>query len=388
VFLAVRSRIDLDGRQWLIADLGGGSVEVSLADASGIRWSQSHTMGSVRLLEELAVAGDEAGRFTRLLEEYVGTLKVPPLARLDGPLGFVATGGNMETLAKLAGAEPDRRGVSVVPAKTLHRVIDTLARLSYRERVADLGLREDRADVILPAAMVYERLCKLGGLEEIHVPHVGVREGVIIDHVADVTTVAEKKDRHEEEIRTAAINFGRRFMLEETHTLHVARLALSLFDQLSEIHEMGPDERRILLAASILHDVGQYISYRKHHKHSMYLIAESELPGFSDAELLMVANVARYHRKREPAAEHEAYMKLSEPYRASVSKLAAILRIADALDREHARKVKSVKVILSDKEMILKLAGSGDMMLEMWSLERKASLFSKVFNLNMKTVIG
>ena len=120
----------------------------------------------------------------------------------------------------------------------------------------------------------------------------------------------------------------------------------------------------------------------------MYLIGESELPGFNTMEIQIIANVARYHRKREPSPHHEAYMKLEETVRSKVSRLAAIHRIADALDREHTKRVKSIKVILGQRDVILKLFGTGDMMLEMWALGKKGQLFNKVFNLKVKAVVG
>ncbi len=177
VHLAVARRMPLGNRTWLLVDLGGGSVEVSLVDQNGTYWSESHTMGSVRLLEELTEAGADPGRFRRLLAEYISVLKVPSMPEGNTLAGYVATGGNIETLAKLGGFA-DEMSVSHLPVDTLRAIIEQLARLSYRERVDELGLREDRADVILPAAMVYERLADLAGADEIQVPHVGIKEGV------------------------------------------------------------------------------------------------------------------------------------------------------------------------------------------------------------------
>jgi exopolyphosphatase/guanosine-5'-triphosphate,3'-diphosphate pyrophosphatase len=142
-------------------------------------------MGSVRLLEQLSVAGDEPGRFRRRLQEYIATLRIPA-TRKGGVAGFIATGGNIETLARLTASPPDERGVARIPLADLRAVIERLALLSFRERIEQLGLREDRADVILPAAMVYERLCVLAGCDAVHVPAVGVKDGVVLDVVDDV----------------------------------------------------------------------------------------------------------------------------------------------------------------------------------------------------------
>ncbi len=384
VHLAIRSRMVLGRDRWVLVDLGGGSVEVSLADDSGILWSESHTMGSVRLLEELAEADDEPGRFRRILEEYVATLRVPSAARQRRPAGFIATGGNMESLARLAGAKPDAAGVSVVPAGDLARVIETLSRLSYRRRVEELGLREDRADVILPAALVYERLAGLAGADRIHVPHVGVKEGVLLD-VVDACTGRERHDeRTEREVYDSALNLGRRYMFDEEHAEHVTALARSLFDQLRPAHRMGPDERRVLTAAALLHDVGSYISYKKHHRHSLYIITNSEVTGLSPRELLLAGQVARYHRKGDPDPQHDHFRRLTEEERKRVARLASILRMADAMDREHRRRVRSVRVSVKGSEVVIEPEVEGEILLERWSLEKRCGLFARTFGLEVR----
>jgi exopolyphosphatase/guanosine-5'-triphosphate,3'-diphosphate pyrophosphatase len=379
VHTAVATRIPLGSRKWLLVDLGGGSVEVSLVDQTGSYWSESHTMGSVRLLEELTGAGADPGRFRRLLAEYIAVLKLPVPA--DGrPLaGYIATGGNIEALAKLAGF-PDEVGVTRLPVDTLRSVIEELARLSYRQRVDDLGLRDDRADVILPAAMVYERLAELCGANEILVPHVGVKEGVLYDLVDELVSRQDHEDRREREVLTSAVTVGRKYHFDEAHARHVAMLATSLFDQLGSLHGLSDEDRRILHAAAMLHDVGQFVSYKGHHKHSLYLIANSELPTFSRNEMQMVANVARYHRKAHPAEHHDDFMILSQDERERVVRLAAILRVADSLDREHVQRVTGVTAKMTDDEVLLWLDGSAGVLLEGWALRQKANLFSKLFD--------
>ena len=182
VHMAVRNRVRLGHQKWLIADLGGGSVEVSVVDENRVYRTESHEMGSVRLLEELTVAGEEPARFRRRLEEYIAPLRDSRLLRAR-VAGFIATGGNIETLARLVHATVDERAVATLPVAKLRAIIERLAALSYRERVSQLNLREDRADVILPAAMVYERLAMLAGADSVLVPGVGVKDGVLWDLV-------------------------------------------------------------------------------------------------------------------------------------------------------------------------------------------------------------
>ncbi len=379
VHLAVGSRIDLSGGKWILVDLGGGSVEVSLVDDAGMLWSESHTMGSVRLLEELAEADGDPGRFRRLLEEYVSILRIPAPAQYWSPSGFIATGGNIETLAEITAARVDGDGVAHLPTADLHAMIQHLARLPYRERMERFGLREDRADVILPAALVYHRLAEVAGVPEILVPGLGVKEGVLLDLVQDLASDEGHERRQEAELVQAAISLGRRFMFDEAHGVHVGRLSMRLFELLEPLHGLSSRDRQLLHAAAILHDIGTFVSAKKHHKHSLYLIYRSELPGLSPSENLIVGNIARYHRRSHPLPHHQEYMRLSPKERVRVDQLAAILRLSDALDRQHLQLVDDLEIDVRGLDLHLTLKGKGDLLLERWALSQKKRLFEETF---------
>jgi exopolyphosphatase/guanosine-5'-triphosphate,3'-diphosphate pyrophosphatase len=384
VHLAVSSRIDLTGGKWVLADLGGGSVEVSLVDDAGILWSQSHTMGSVRLLEELAGSETDPGRFQRLLGEYISVLRMPAPTQYWEPSGFIATGGNIESLARLAVVERDANGVASLPVTSLESVIELLARMSYRDRMEQLGLREDRADVILPAAMVYHRLARLVGVDRILVPGVGVQEGLLLDLVDALVAHDRHEARQERQLVQAAVSLGRKYMFDEAHGLKVGELATRLFDQLVDLHHLSADDRLVLLAAAILHDIGGYISQRAHHKHSLYIISGSELPGLSAAQILLAANVARYHRKSLPEPRHDAFMRMPPEDRAKVSPLAGSLRITDSLDLQQLQLVEAVEASVEGGELRLKLHGKGDLMLERWAVSKRMALFVEALGLKVR----
>jgi exopolyphosphatase / guanosine-5'-triphosphate,3'-diphosphate pyrophosphatase len=379
VHLAVGSRIDLRGGKWILVDLGGGSVEVSLVDDAGMLWSESHTMGSVRLIEELAEVDEDPGRLRRLLEEYVSVLRIPAPAQYWSPSGFIATGGNIETLAEITAARVDESGTAHLPTADLEAMIQILARLSYHERMERFGLREDRADVILPAALVYHRLATVAGLPMILVPGLGVKEGILLDLVEDLASAEGHERRQEAELVQAAVSLGRRFMFDEAHGMQVGRLSMRLFELLENLHGLTPRDRQLLHAAAVLHDVGTFIAAKKHHKHSLYLISRSELPGLSPTENLIVANVARYHRRSHPQTHHEEYMRLPPKARVRVDQLAAILRIADALDRQHLQLVEDIRLDVRGLDLHIALSGEGDLLLERWALSRKKSLFEETF---------
>ncbi|MEO5509351.1 MAG: Ppx/GppA phosphatase family protein [Longimicrobiales bacterium] len=375
VHLAVRSRIDLRKGHWVIADLGGGSCETAVVDDKTVRDTVSHAIGTVRLLQELG-GSDADEEFEQRVEEYVNAVRLPIRQKAAG---FVATGGNIEALSKLAAADADDDGVSVIPLNVLRSIRKRLSRLTFEERVANLDLREDRADVIIPAAIVYERICVKSGVDRIHVPNVGVKDGILLDLVDDMIEHVPHAKRQEQVIASAALAIGKRYGFESPHARQVSRLALSLFDQLAGLHGLGETERRILLAASLLHDVGAFINQEKHHKHSYYIITQTEIPGIDADELEIVAQVARYHRKGEPALHHDPYVDLSAGDRMRVCRLAAILRVADALDREHRQAVRTVEVKIGDDAVILEITGKGDLSLERWALDKKGKMFERIY---------
>lgn len=387
VWIAVRHRVDLGDARWMTVDLGGGSLEISEVSRDGIHWSESHTMGTVRMLEELGDQHGDAAAVRALMEEYVGTLRIPDHVNGADTAGLLATGGNIEALAKLADCGTDDQGVSRLPLEALRETIRELGAMTVAERIDRLGLRQDRADVIHPAGLLYERVAVLTGVDEIHVPHVGVKEGVLLDLADDVSGPGVYASRLEQQAFLGALALGRRYQFDEAHARHVARLALSLFDQLEELHGLDETDRRLLLVASVLHDIGQFISYRRHHKHSLYLIYNSDLPNVSADELPLVALVARYHRRAEPKDSHYLFGDLDADARRRVGRLGAILRVADSLDREHLQRISTVTARVDGEHLELVVEGQGDLLLEQWALRKKARMFTSVFGLRVRFLV-
>lgn len=198
VWIAMRNRLALGSDQYLTMDLGGGSLEISLISDKGIHWTESHMMGTVRMLEELGGGDVKPKRLQRLFSEYAGMLRIPDHIDRDRLAGVVATGGNIEALANLAGCVPDATGVSRLPTKALKEIAKSLAGMSVAQRTQELELEADRADVILPAALIYGRVAKIAGAEEILVPNVGVKDGILLDLAEDVAGPKVRASRLEE----------------------------------------------------------------------------------------------------------------------------------------------------------------------------------------------
>jgi len=389
----VEARVDLSRGRSLLVDVGGGSVEVTLVEDGQIAFSESYRLGAVRLLEALARAPHGKGEsgegvdFVALVEQYVGSLdgRIRERLGLGRIARFVATGGNVESLADLAaraGTLRKREGCDALQRKALASWIQRLAGLSYRERVEQLALAPDRADVILPAAVVYYRLASVAGVPELLVPRVGLRDGLLREVVAGHLETAQAAERRETVLASARA-LARKYHSDLGHVEKVRELSLRLFDQTAELHRLGAEERVLLEAAALLHDVGTFVATSAHHKHGYYLIRNSDVVGLSDEERELVALIARYHRRSAPKPTHEAFQLLARADRLRTLQLAGLLRLADALDREHQGKVADVSVELGARSVELRLharRGTRDgLALERWAVGRKAELFQEAF---------
>lgn len=386
VYRALKPQLRPGKRPWLLANLGGGSLETALVNQDGVLVSETHTLGAVRLWEEFKASAHKPKIFLRLLEEYVSTLRLGFQETGRPWAGFLATGGNIEELAKMAKAPETAKGIRELSAAALRRLLEELLATPLKQRMTRWGIYPDRADVVVPAAVVYLHLSQLSGLTKFRVPEVGTKEGILFDLVDRLTLNSAYALRQEKQLTHMSLSLGRRYQFDEAHGRHVSRLALSLFKQLRARHGLGPEDQRLLLVASLLHDIGAYISYKKHHKHSLYLISQSELPGFSPEDMLLAANVARYHRKNTPSLDHESYASLLPAQRLRVAKMASLLRIADALDRDHAQTLREVAVRVKRPWLELKITGKDPRELEHWALERKAQLFTQLFKLRVRIV--
>jgi exopolyphosphatase / guanosine-5'-triphosphate,3'-diphosphate pyrophosphatase len=379
VHLAIKERVHLNGKIALLVDIGGGSVEISLGNKSGIISTQSYAMGSVRLLRILDQRRLNGIRFNQLVNRYVDVTNT----RLKKELGgqkiemCIGTGGSIESIGDIRRELFNKRSSSKITTVELASVSRKIQALNVEERVKQFHLRPDRADVISPAAVVLQKILRQAGVREILIPGVGVKDGILSEIVWEIMYRGKHLDR--DQVMSSAFQFGRKYAFDEQHGIAVSRLALQIFDQSRQIHGLDGESRMMLEVASLLHDIGQYVGVSNHHKHTFYLLQAGPIIGLSPAQIEIIANVARYHRKSPPRLEHEQFKSLSPKQRKVVSTLAAILRVADAIDRQHADCVQTVNLTFKRQKVTLRLRGGGDLLLAKWALAKRSDLFEKIF---------
>lgn len=380
---AVAEKVDLKKKRAVLVDVGGGSVEVTIVQDNEIRSTESFNLGAVRILQMVEDKVPSNKKTLTLMREHVETIHRRLKKELDGEAVdlCVATGGNIEALGDLRHEllkEPEN---TMIGLEELEKLIKQISSLSQEERIERLGLRPDRADVILPASLLYLKVARVANVDAIVIPHVGLKDGVIADIVDELYGDAKQIQRSQ--AVTSAVQLGRKYGFDEPHARIVADLALQIFDQTKELHGLDEGARLILEVGSLLHDIGQFVDMTGHHKHSHYLISASRFIGLSERQVQLVANISRYHRKSSPKLEHEPYRVLAQRDRILVAKLAGILRLADALDHEHLQKIEKVKVEFKKNRVLLLPRGDGDFLLEKWSLNRKSDLFEQTFGVKV-----
>ncbi|MDE3169060.1 MAG: HD domain-containing protein, partial [Acidobacteriota bacterium] len=337
VCAAVRWALGERVRPALIFDLGGGSLEINFFDRGVLQRRLALPLGTIRLMETYSIQGKINEENAWRLQHHVTALlrsALPSPPNLSRAVS-VACGGNAEALARLAAGAPAGK-VPTISVPFLREQLWRLLDLDVPGRMRVFRLRKDRAEVLGIAAIVIHAVARWLRLRSMLVPGVGVREGLLLQIVGEQYSGGVISD--EEKDRAAAFLagvrwFARRVNYDAPHAEQVARLSLSLFDQLRPLHEMGQEQRMLLEAGAILHDAGYFISKKSHHRHGEYMVRNSEIPGVAGWRRDVIAALVRYHNsKSEPQPQHASYAALNGERRQQMRMLTSLLRIAEKLE--------------------------------------------------------
>lgn len=387
VFVSAAAHFPLSGRS-AVVDIGGGSVELVVAFGGQIEHVVSVPLGA-RVVSEQFVDADpisDAG-FKRMKKFVRSTLQDAVAESGESAQLLVGSGGSVTSAAAMIASQRGPRidefqGFEVTRAEVM-RLLSDLSRSTAEMRRKMAGLQPERADIILAGVLVLAEVMKLTGAASVSVNARGIREGIIIDTVGCGDSQSSALDRGE-----AVRRFGEQCRYDAEHAEQVARLALELFDQLQDPLSLEPEIRPILEAAAWLHDVGYHVAYDRHHRHTYHLVMHSRLPGFTGRELRRIAATARYHTKALPKASHEAWSALDPADRALVEPAAAILRLADGLDRGRAGHVSHLEAMVDAHGLTIVVYGEGEMHPELYGSEKKRDLFERVFGLPVTVTVS
>src|SRR5882672_4142859 len=381
---AVFAALGPDSQAGCIADLGGGSLEISVLRDHAVLQTAQLPVGTVRLMTTLNLHGDMRPAQAEQVRKYLRALlesKLPTCPNLADGL-TVALGGNAETLANVAPG-PRHHGLPTLELSLLRERLPELLRMDVRDRMKAYAVRRDRADVMGIAAIIFVTLGRYLNVRTLAVPAVGIREGVIHEIA---TEAFSRKEPHRytakaRELLAGTRSFSRRLERDQRHAEHVRELSLQLFDQLQPLHHLSADARVILEAAALLHDIGHAISHKGHHKHGEYLTMNGDIPGLEGRDRALTAAVVRYHnRKAQPENHHVAYASLNNSDRRLARRLASLVRIAEGLDHSHRERINTVQATFQRGAVGLQLATRGDASEDIRDASRSCELFEKEFH--------
>jgi exopolyphosphatase/guanosine-5'-triphosphate,3'-diphosphate pyrophosphatase len=378
----------------VVIDIGGGSVEVTRGTGANVELGRSFKLGVIRLTERFIKSDPllqrEERKIVRYIEDEIGEyLDQVVRAGYDRVIG---TSGTVLSLGSVASAMDGSVPASLrnrrIPARQLHRVRKELTRLDLQRRLRVPGLEPRRADLAVAGAVLLDTLLKRLGAEEITLCDLSLREGLILDYIARHRKEIAQADRYPDVRRRSVIELAERCNYWPEHAQQVARLALALFDQTRPLHSLTDREREWLEYAAILHDVGVHISYEGHHKHSYYLIKNGDLRGFEPDEIETIALLARYHRRATPKRRHEGFADLPRRRRNAIGTLAAILRLAESLDRSHSQTITSLDLHDRGDDALLQVRTGGDAELELWAAGRHAAPFERLLHKPLRVEVS
>ena len=370
---AVAAAVPLKRGTNLLLDIGGGSCEVSLSDRGEVIFSESVNMGTVRLLEMVRGSPKDQALLERLIRQYARRVRARLKAiKHHGRISkIIGTGGNIDTLGELRKEVLGEKSSRTLRRTELRQLMQVVSGMTVQQRIDRLGLRPDRADVIVPAMTLLMGIMEEVGVSTLAIPKTGLRDGVLRDLFSQSRSSHSRNSiqRQLSQVRTSALELGRHYQFDETHAVHVSRLALQIFDQTKRLHGLGAEPRAVLEIASLVHDIGYFINSTDHQKHSAYIIRASTFVGLTPEQRMMVALVARYHRGAAPSERDDHYRELSSRERRLVRVLAGIIRLVEDLDREHSQRIKKVKVRLRGSRLTLVLPPSKTLLVERWGVE-------------------
>ena len=395
MYLAVRYALKNDfPKFWrfnsMILDVGGGSTEIMLLRRGKMVSARSLRLGTILIDQKARQGSRYSERYlsdnVRIAQEFLNDEM--DLANIKS---LVAAGSDAQQAARQIGTELNEK-CRVVSRDDFINFVKSVENYSVEDCVRRLGIPFANAESFVPGLLIHQTFMERLAAEELVVPEISVREGFLLSMIRGIDR--ELLNDFYSQVSASALSLGRKYHFDENHGRHVTHLSLAMFDALIKEHGMGVYERRLLEAAALLHDIGMYIRSSRHQVHSQYIVTNSEIFGLKQEDLDIIGNVIRYHRDEGPSSSHFEYMALQREERIIVLKMAAILRIADALDRGHSQRIKNISIEKREETLVIRSSGIvaeqnnssgearidyGDFSLEQIGLKEKADLFQDVF---------
>lgn len=383
----------------VLVDLGGGSCEVTVSDGGRIKTMVSLPLGAVRLQQEFLTVDPPAREDIARLKQYIDRELKKASKKIGVPrVGLViATSGTAAALAEASGyarkskSAKDKKkslakrrvehvGTLTADLSEVRKLADRMAKMRDEQRAAVPGIGPRRSEIIVGGALVYASLMERFGLRSFRYSALGLRDGILAQMLGDVDLRASVHQKIESERWAGVLEVCRRYDIEQRQVEPVRQHVEELFNALTRVHEL-PDEYKLWLeSAAMMQDVGKFMNHQGHHRHAQYIIANSEIFGFSPEQRAIVSALARYLGKTRPEAVDRVMRTIPIEEHTHVIRAIVLLRVAVALNQDRASAVLRIKVHVYPKRIVLELVpGRGGAELEAWSVKKEAVYFRDVF---------
>lgn len=392
IYLGVLHSLPVFDKKTLVIDIGGGSTETIIGKEGTTNYVHSEKIGTIRLTRRFFDDEDFDSRAIDECREFIKGQWSPILEKIkkEGFEKTVFTSGTLQNLVVMVHAKKhgliyeNVNGLSATKEEVLDTINDVIKCKCNSDRAKLEGLDPKRSDIILAGSLIIELVLKELDINEVTVSAFALREGIIFD----VLRKKKEIENYEElsSLRTQTIyNLCNHYSVDMKHSEYVKKISVNLFYSLQKLHNFTAYEREMLEAAALLHDVGYNISHDFHHKHSYYIIRHSIMPGFTNDESDLIANIARYHRKSLPKNKHTNYYFLSDKKKQIVKVLSGILRIAEGLDRRQIQIIDFVESHYTDNNIHVYLYHNENVNpdIELWGVNRRKEQLEKIFSKNV-----
>lgn len=370
----------LAGRN-MILEVGGGSSEVLIVENRDVLFSRTYRLGSMRLRETLDAFHAPATKVRHLMESQI-RLTVDDIAdqvpREPG-MQIIALGGDLRFAAAELLPTWNMTGLARLPTSELEAFANKVFGMSSAKLIQRYHLTPSDAETLGPALLAYVELAKAFELQQIVVANITLRDGLLKQMLARGKGI----DHFDRQIIRSATDLAAKYQCDLAHCGHVAELARSLFRALQAEHQLEPHYELLIYLAALLHETGLFIGTASHHKHSLYIITNSDLFGLSKDDTLLVGLVARYYRRASPKPAHPGYASLDRKRRVAVAKLASLLRIADALDCSRSQRIAELHCVREHGKLVIYVPTVDDLSLEQIAVDQKGLFFEETFGMEV-----
>jgi len=383
IYLSLRPLFD--EKRWkserpaIVVEVGAGVTEILVLEGARVTFSQTYRLGSQRI-RALIVDSENEASARRILETQIehvldGVMRQFP--KLQNPR-YIVIGPAVQFAMGQLEKSFDETGMVSVSTKKLASFVDDIFGYTVEKLVKKYRISFPAAESLIPSLLILQKIGSRFGASKVFAVEASIAEGVL----ADLAQGGKWDPFFVEQIEHSAMELGAKYQFDPKHARYVADFCDQFFEVLRPLHGLGDREKVLLRIAAITHEIGRFVATSSHHKHSMYLIANSELFGLSSRETILVAVIARYHRRALPKRDHELYSGLDLERRVMVRKLAAILRAADALDRSYNQRIKSAIFRVEKRRLHIDVRGVSDLSLERLAMQTKGNLLAQVYGLD------